>query len=130
MKGRLTEYEVPISNKLLKVEDMRSHVCRLLGRLAEEAVERNSRVYVCIDGIDHAARANNIVSFLPSLPLPGEIPDGVCFVIVGQPIRLYQQQYPAWLSDEEMVALIHKKCTHVYNSKDTRYTLQAVSLNS
>lgn len=103
LKGRLAEYEVPISNKLLKVEEMRSHVCRLLGRLAEEAVERNSRVYVCIDGIDHAARANNIVSFLPSLPLPGEIPDGVCFVIVGQPIRLYQKQYPAWLSDEEMV---------------------------
>ena len=103
LKGRLAEYEVPVGNKLLKVEEMRSHVCRLLGRLAEKAVERNSRVYVCIDGIDHAARANNIVSFLPSLPLPGEIPDGVCFVIVGQPIRLYQKQYPAWLSDEEMV---------------------------
>lgn len=103
LNGKLAEYEVPISNKLLTVEEMRSHVCRLLGRIAEEAVDQNSHIYVCIDGIDHAARANNEVSFLSSLLLPSEIPDGVCFVIVGQPIRLYQAQYPAWLSDGEMV---------------------------
>lgn len=103
LKGKLAEYEVPISNKLLRVEELRSHVCRLLGKLAAETVHQNSRIYVCIDGIDHAARANNVVSFLSSLPLPTEIPDGVCFVIVGQPICLYQAQYPAWLSDEEIV---------------------------
>lgn len=103
LNGKLAKYEVPISNKLLEAEGMRSHVCRLLGRIAEEAVDQNSRIYVCIDGIDHAARANNAVSFLSSLPLPSEIPNGVCFVIVGQPIRLYQAQYPAWLSDGEMV---------------------------
>ena len=102
LKGKLAEYEVPISNKLLTVEGMRSHVCRLLGRLA---VDQNRRIYVCIDGIDHAARANanNIVSFLSSLPLSSEIPDGVCFVIVGQPIHLYQRQYPVWLSDGKLV---------------------------
>lgn len=102
LKGKLAEYEVPISNKLLTVEGMRSHVCRLLGILA---VNQNGRIYVCIDGIDHAARANvnNSVSFLPSLPLPSEIPDGVCFVIVGQPIHLYQRQYPVWLSDGKLV---------------------------
>lgn len=103
LNGKLAEYEVPISNKLLTVEGMRSHVCRLLGRIAEEVDNHNGRIYVCIDGIDHAARANNEVSFLPSLPLPSEIPNGVCFVIVGQPIRLYQAQYPTWLSDGELV---------------------------
>lgn len=103
LRGKLAEYEVPVSNKLLTLEGMRSHVFRLLGRLALEAVDQNSHIYVCIDGIDHAARANNEVSFLSSLPLPSEIPDGVCFVIVGQPIRLYQAQYPAWLSNEEVI---------------------------
>lgn len=103
LKGKLAEYEVPISNKLLTVEGMRSHVCRLLGRMAKEAVDQDSRIYVCIDGIDHAARANGMVSFLPSLPLPSEIPDGVCFVIVGQPICLYKAQYPAWISNGNMV---------------------------
>lgn len=100
LKGKLAEYGVPISNKLLTLEETRHHVCRLLGRLANESEEG---VYVCIDGIDHAARANNMVTFLTSLPHPSEIPEGVCFVIVGQPIRLYQAQYPVWLSDEELI---------------------------
>lgn len=96
-KGELAKYNVPISNKLLTVEMMRKHVIRLLGILGHKAITNRERIYVCIDGIDHAARAKNNISFLPSLLLPEEIPDGVCFVIVGQPSTMYQTQYPYWL---------------------------------
>lgn len=96
-KGKLAEYQVPVNNKLLTVDMMRSHVSRLLGVLGQNAIKHNTRVFICIDGIDHAARAKSNVSFLSSLLLPNEIPEGVCFVIVGQPSSLYQDQYPSWL---------------------------------
>lgn len=101
--GRLSQYNVPLSNKLVSVEAMRNHVLRLLGVLADEATSDGVKIFVCIDGIDHAARANTPLSFLSSLPLPSEIPDGVCFVIVGQPSAVYREQYPTWLSTSEDV---------------------------
>lgn len=101
--GRLAQHNVPISNKLVSVEDMRNHVLRLLGILAEEIASTGESVFVCIDGIDHAARANVPISFLSSLPLPSELPDGVRFVIVGQPTTMYREQYPMWLSTSEDV---------------------------
>ena len=97
LKGHLAEYHIPVSNKLLSVEEMRSHVMRLLGILGQAAIGEGKKVYICIDGIDHAARANIPVTFLTSLPLPSEIPDGVCFVLAGQPATMYQDQYPRWL---------------------------------
>jgi hypothetical protein len=99
LKNRLAELHVPVSNKLLSVEEMRSHVMRLLGVLGQEAMAVGKKEYICIDGIDHAARANIPVTFLTSLPLPSEIPDGVCFVLAGQPAAMYQDQYPQWLSN-------------------------------
>ena len=99
LKGHLAEYHIPVSNKLLSVEEMRSHVMRLLGILGQAAIGVGKKEYICIDGIDHAARANIPVTFLTSLPLPSEIPDGVCFVLAGQPATMYQDQYPRWLSN-------------------------------
>lgn len=98
LKGHLAEYKVPVSNKLISIDTLRGEVMRLLGILAQDAVRSGERIYICIDGIDHAARANTNVSFLDSLPTPEELPEGVCFIIVGQPIALYQEQYPLWLS--------------------------------
>ncbi len=103
LKGKISQYEIPVNNKLLTVEMMRYHVCRLLGILAKIAPEDNKRIYVCIDGIDHAARANSDISFLSSLPTPEEIPDGVCFVIVGQSLAIYRTQYPIWLSNDNVL---------------------------
>ena len=97
LKGHLAEYNVPVSNKLLSVEEMRSHVMRLLSILGQTAMVTGKKEYVCIDGIDHAARASISVTFLTSLPLPTEIPDGVCFILSGQPVAMYQDQYPHWL---------------------------------
>ena len=99
LKGHLAEYHIPVSNKLLSVEEMRNHVMRLLGILGQAAIGEGKKEYICIDGIDHAARANIPVTFLTSLPLPSEIPDGVCFILAGQPATMYQDQYPRWLSN-------------------------------
>ena len=99
LKGHLSEHHIPVSNKLLSVEEMRSHVMRLLHILGQAAIEAGKKEYICIDGIDHAARANIPVTFLASLPLPTEIPDGICFLLAGQPVTMYQDQYPRWLSN-------------------------------
>ena len=96
--GKLAEYSVPVNNKLLTTEMKRHHVCRLLGIMAKEYAQKKERIYICIDGIDHAARSKTAGNFLSSLPLPNEIPDGVCFVIVGQPYNMYKDEYPLWLS--------------------------------
>lgn len=98
LRGYLSELNVPVSNKLLSVEELRRHVMRLLGILGQAAVAAGKKEYICIDGIDHAARANISVTFLASLPLPTEIPDGICFILAGQPATMYQDQYPRWLS--------------------------------
>lgn len=98
LKGHLAEHHIPVNNKLLSVVELRRHVMRLLGILGQAAVATGKKEYICIDGIDHAARAKIPVTFLASLPLPTEIPDGVCFILAGQPATMYQDQYPHWLS--------------------------------
>ncbi len=105
LEGHLSEYNVPVNNKYLTIDQIREHVLRLLGIISSQ-VKNGEKIYICIDGIDHAARAHNTVTFLSSLPMPVEIPDGVCFVIVGQPINLYREQYPTWLSDEQNIEII------------------------
>ncbi|MEA3321468.1 MAG: ATP-binding protein [Bacillota bacterium] len=92
-KGELKKYNVPITNALCSVEQMRKEVIRLAEILYKKTAEK---VIICIDGIDHAARANNEITFLHSLFSPNEIPEGVVFVIVGQPAQLYDQ-YPLWI---------------------------------
>lgn len=106
-RGKLAQYKVPINNHFCSTEEMRSHVCRLLKILGQERLKQGERIYICIDGIDHAARAKNTVSFLGSLYLPEEIPDGVCFVIVGQPANMYQSQYPDWITTSDLVEQIN-----------------------
>lgn len=107
LKGRLAKHNVPVSNKLVTVDQLRGHVMRLLGVLAQESVESGEKINICIDGIDHAARSNISPSFLESLPSPEEIPDGVCFIIVGQPTTLYRDQYPIWLSTDTGIERIN-----------------------
>lgn len=92
-KGELNKYSIPVTNALCTVEQMRAEVIRLADLLANKTGEKT---IICIDGIDHAARANNEITFLYSLFNPDEIPEGVVFVIVGQPSQLYDE-YPLWL---------------------------------
>jgi len=100
-RGRLAQCKVPLNNHFCTTEEMRGQVNRLLCILGKEAISENRKIFVCIDGIDHAARVRSNLSFLNSLFLPNELPDGVCFVIVGQPAEMYQTQYPIWLSNRD-----------------------------
>ena len=99
LKGKLYKHSVPVISDYISDENLRSEVLRLLDVISKEI---GKKVYVCIDGIDHAARSNLPVTFLSSLYLPSEIPQNVCFVIVGQPANLYDK-YPLWLQDTSSV---------------------------
>ena len=65
---------------------------------------RTGKCIVFIDGIDHAARFNDAWNrtYLPELPAPSSIPDGVKFVIVGQP---NYPNYPTWINDDEVIKI-------------------------
>ncbi len=95
-KGELGKYKVPIINDFCSTSDLKKQVLRLAEILHKKTKER---IGICIDGIDHAARAGNDVSCLEDLMLPEEVPDGVCFLIIGQPSSIYSR-YPIWLRDE------------------------------
>ena len=95
-KGELAQNNIPVLNALCSVEKMRSEVLRLAELLY---IKNKQRIFICIDGIDHAARSKKDITFLSSLYLPEEIPEGVCIIIVGQPSELYPK-YPVWLRTE------------------------------
>ncbi|MDD4600476.1 hypothetical protein SDC9_15059 [bioreactor metagenome] len=93
-KGSLAKYKVPIRNDFLTSEQLREEVIRLCTILASE---RQRSTIIAIDGIDHAARAGiDKYTFLTSLIPPEDIPDGIRFLIVGQPPEAYPK-YPSWL---------------------------------
>ncbi|GAA0852706.1 hypothetical protein GCM10008915_71450 [Bifidobacterium pullorum subsp. gallinarum] len=94
--GELNKYNIPVMNSLCTIEQMRKEVIRLAEILY---IKTGEKTIICIDGIDHAARANNEITFLHSLLGPGEIPEGVVFVIVGQPAQFYDQ-YPLWIKNK------------------------------
>lgn len=94
-QGKLCQDSVPVVNELCSDIKLKKEVLRL----SEILYKRNgTKVYICIDGIDHAARSKNNMTFLDDLPCPNEIPEGVCFVMFGQPPELYDK-YPEWLKN-------------------------------
>ncbi|RST76218.1 ATP-binding protein [Siminovitchia acidinfaciens] len=102
LKGKLAKYQVPISNELLSTTDeLRNEVLRLSAALANET---GNTTVICIDGIDHAARAGGENTFLGTLIPPEGVPKDVCFLIAGQPIHEYKL-YPDWLSDEKVLKI-------------------------
>lgn len=102
LEGRLAEFDVPVSNEILgSFEKMRAEVLRIADLYGRD---QNKVVVIAIDGIDHAARAGETNNFLKTLVPPEGVPDNVCFLIVGQPLKYYDL-YPDWLSDEK--AIIH-----------------------
>nr|QEF16827.1 ATP-binding protein [Bacillus cereus] len=120
-KGELNKYEIPVTNALCTVEKMRNEVIRLAKILYEKTGEKT---IVCIDGIDHAARAHNEITFLDSLFNPEEIPKGVVFVIVGQPAQFYDQ-YPLWIKNKteyvehfQMPTLVQRDIKELLNQKE------------
>jgi len=108
--GRLSEAGVPARNDLLANEParLRDHVLRLAAKLAGE---RGKATVIAVDGLDHAARARTLApeqlrekpSLLDWLVPPSEIPDGVRFLIVGQP---QYDRYPPWLRNRTGVRVV------------------------
>lgn len=88
---------IPVINELCNEDQLRFETIRLA-----ELLFKQSHVYtiLIIDGIDHAARAENELTFLSHLPAPETIPLGIKFVLVGQPKEGYPA-YPAWLQSPE-----------------------------
>jgi len=100
LKGRLAEFDVPISNQILQKHDrIREEVLRI----ADAYGKKENRTFViAIDGIDHAARAGSANTFLSTLIPPEGVPENVCFLIAGQPLQYYDS-YPEWLRNEDQV---------------------------
>ncbi len=94
-RGKLSKFDIPIISELCSTEVLRNEVIRLSEILYKET---NKKSIICIDGIDHAARAECETTFLEQLYNPDEIPEGVIFLIVGQPKNLYSK-YPSWIKN-------------------------------
>lgn len=120
--GVLEKYNVPIINELCDTKTLRAEVIRLAHKLYEIT---NKKSVICIDGIDHAARAESGENFLNQLYSPEEIPNGVVLLLVGQPKNLYSK-YPVWIKNSninveeismpklELLDIIHLiKCSNI-----------------
>ena len=98
---RLWEAGVPVRNDFLLDNPgrLREHVLRLARLLA---TDRGRPTVIAIDGLDHAARAKTAApeqlrgrpSLLEALVPPEDVPEGVVFLIAGQP---GWSRYPLWL---------------------------------
>jgi hypothetical protein len=93
-RGSLAKLRVPVSIALMSADAMRSEVLRIASALG---TKRDRPVVIAVDGIDHAARFGGAVeTLLASLVSPSQIPDGIVFLIAGQPPEAYSN-YPTWL---------------------------------
>lgn len=99
-KENLAKYNFPIRNDFISdVNKLRDEVVRLSVDLSKRT---NQRTVICIDGIDHAARAEIDLSenYLETLIPPDNIPEEILFIISGQPPDYYDK-YPVWLKSEK-----------------------------
>lgn len=101
----LSELSVPVWLGDMPWLIAREHVLRI----GSELGKRWGRSFViCIDGIDHAARARrrHLPEFLQTLPSPSAIPPHVRFLLAGQPADAYPE-YPSFLKQEHAAVKIH-----------------------
>ena len=98
---RLFELNVPLRNEFLTWVQAREHVLRLSDVIGQEL---GRKFVISIDGIDHAARASQVMpeqiaEFFASLPSPDEVENKqIRLLIAGQPPEYYATEYPTWLT--------------------------------
>lgn len=99
-KGNIAKFNIPVCNEIISsVDKLREEVLRI----AEEYALSSGKTFViAVDGIDHAARAGKGQTFLSTLPTPNAVPQHVCFLIAGQPLKNYSN-YPQWLSSGDVL---------------------------
>ncbi|MBK7264846.1 MAG: hypothetical protein IPI12_00560 [Ignavibacteriales bacterium] len=97
-KGKLSENRVPIRNDFIPTADkIRDEVIRLSKAWAQL---NGKKTVICIDGIDHAARAEiDNGNYLSSLIQPDNVPEEIVFIISGQSGDSYEK-YPLWLRQD------------------------------
>ena len=89
----LSSIQFPLFYNVMTVDEKRSTVLKFLPLYVQHT---GKPCYIFVDGLDHAARCRDFMSsFIPQLPSPDEIADGVKFVLVSQPIT---NAYPTWLN--------------------------------
>lgn len=101
----LAELRVPVWLDGMSWEIAQEHVLRIADALGS----RWGRCFVvCIDGIDHAARARrkHLPEFLQTLPSPDAIPAHVRFLLAGQPADAYPE-YPFFLHQAHDAVKVH-----------------------
>lgn len=101
----LAELQVPVWLDGLPWKIAREHVLRIVDALGS----RWGRPFViCIDGIDHAARARrkHLPDFLDTLPGPDAVPMHVRFLLAGQPADAYSE-YPFFLRHAHEAVKVH-----------------------
>mgnify|MGYP001492419397 CR=1 FL=1 len=101
----LAELRVPVWLGGMPWDIARGHVLRIATALG---CRWERKFIICIDGIDHAARArrNRLRDFLGTLPLPDAIPDQVRFLLAGQPADAYPE-YPFFLRQTHNAVKVH-----------------------
>lgn len=72
-------------------------------RLANCLYKKTGKLTViAVDGIDHAARTGKKNTFLKTFPSPNRLPDGVVFLLAGQPYS-NNPEYPLWLDGNDVI---------------------------
>lgn len=99
-EGRMEKYNVPVAVEAIKSVDKKmKEVLRLANCLYKET---GKTTVIAVDGIDHAARAGKKNTFLKTLPSPSRLPEGVVFVLAGQPYS-NNPEYPLWLDGNDVI---------------------------
>ncbi len=99
-EGCMEKYNVPVAVEAIKSVDKKiKEVLRLANCLYNKT---GKPTVIAVDGIDHAARAGKKSTFLKTLPSPNCLPDGVVFLLAGQPYS-NNPEYPLWLDGNDVI---------------------------
>ncbi len=119
----LAQIRVPVWLDGMPWEIAREHVLRI-GELLGQQWGRP--FIICVDGIDHAARARRkgLTDFLETLPTPDAIPEHVRFLLAGQPPDAYPE-YPFFLRQQHTDVKVH--AVDVLSDEDLRVLWRAAN---
>lgn len=117
-KGCMEKYNVPVAVEAIKtVEKLRQEVLRLANCLYAHT---GRTTVIAVDGIDHAARAGKKNTFLRTLPSPSRLPEGVVFLLAGQPYS-NNSEYPTWIDKDNVIT----KTVPILKSYDIEQLLES-----
>jgi hypothetical protein len=119
----LATLSVPVWLDGMSWEVARGHVLRIAELLG---ISWDRPFVICIDGLDHAARARraHLPEFLRTLPSPDAVPTHVRFLIGGQPADSFPE-YPFFLRQDHPQVVRHS--IETLADEDLRVLWQSIS---